>query len=751
MKQLLKNSGTINSIYYEQIQLNGPFLDVAERFAHMPGTVLLASGGDLDCAKHHILAIKPWLSFSGRRNSFQITIDDHTQHINGDPFEILRDILRTYKTDIKTASPANLNLPIQTGLFGYFSYDLKDYLEDLPCTTIDDLMLPDVCLFIPSIIIIHDIKTADTSMCVFNRKTPDGHPTLKKDLAFFQKTTSSKPNSSKTYSGSGNGFSSNVPKQQYLAAVGQIKEYIASGHIYQANLSQRFQMNFSGDTFALFKTLFENNPAPFFSYINAGNHHIISTSPERFLFRQDKRVETRPIKGTRPRGKTPFEDEALGLELQKSKKDDAELSMIVDLLRNDLGKVSEAGSVRVSKHKMLEPYKNVFHLVSIVEGILADQYDSVDLLKACFPGGSITGCPKIRAMEIIDELELTRRHIYTGAIGYISFHDTMDLSIAIRTATVYNQKIYFSVGGGVVFDSDPEDEFNETLHKGQTLMKAFQGKDQPVDNTNYAWINGAIQPLDQAVISVSDMGLLYGYGFFETIRVTNGHAKLLNAHIDRFNKTWKALFPNDIPDISWDEVISLIISKNELNQRIASVKIIATRGDTEESPYNNALIVMAKPYEHRLLQKNKSGLDIGVYPHPRQTPLAAHKTLNYLYYYLAGKWAQQTGFDEAIILNPDNTISETNTANILLIKDKKVIKPVSAYVLPGVMESAVCERLIQWGYEIESKNMHLHDCFKNYQVILSNALMGAVPVLSIDGKKLIQPTDLCATINKEIF
>jgi para-aminobenzoate synthetase component 1 len=201
----------------------------------------------------------------------------------------------------------------------------------------------------------------------------------------------------------------------------------------------------------------------------------------------------------------------------KSKKDDAELSMIVDLLRNDIGKVCKAGSVRVAEHKRLEAYQNVFHLVSIVEGRLEEGRDAIDLLRATFPGGSITGCPKIRTMEIIDELEPNRRHIYTGSIGYISFHNTMDLSIAIRTATVYNGKIFFSVGGGIVFDSDPHDEFEETIHKGRTLMEVFKGKEEKSTEQNYVWINGTLEPLDQASIPVWDQGFQYGFGFFETI------------------------------------------------------------------------------------------------------------------------------------------------------------------------------------------------------------------------------------------
>jgi para-aminobenzoate synthetase component 1 len=746
-----KHTARIKDIYQEKIEIIEPFLDFAGRFVHMPGTVLLASGGDLDCARYNILAVKPWLSFSGRNRSYKITIDDQVFDIDQHPFDILQIILNVYRKNNQTLFSQNSNMPIQAGLFGYFSYDLKDCLEELPRTSVDDLLLPHICLFAPSIIFIQDRKAATTTLCIPVRENSTGYNNLQDDMAFFQKALSEKPNPHTAYQGNNNGFTSNFKKPRYLKAVEQIKEYIASGHIYQTNLSQRFHMDFSGDTFSLFKTLFKNNPAPFFSYINAGDHQILSTSPERFLHQQRDRVETRPIKGTRPRGKTPGEDKALGRELQQSKKDDAELSMIVDLLRNDLGKVCKAGTVKVAKHKMLEAYQNVFHLVSIVEGVLADDKSSADLIRACFPGGSITGCPKIRAMEIIDELEPSRRHIYTGSIGYISFHDTMDLSIAIRTATVYKNKIIFSVGGGIVFDSDPEDEFDETLHKGQTLMKAFTGKKGKQLTKNYAWINGSIESLDQAGVPISDMGLLYGYGFFETIRVNKGEIKLFDAHMERFNKSWKALFSTHIPDISWNQVIQQVISKNNLTEKVSAVKIIATRGDQEQPPYNHSLIVLAKPYEHRLSQKKKPGLDITVYPEPRQTPLAGHKTLNYLYYYLAGKWAQQKGFDEAIILNPDESISETNTANVLLIQDKTVFKPISPHALPGVMENAICELLLQWGYSIEYLKITTKDCIKKYQVVLTNSLMGAAPVLSIDGEKLIKSTELCKLINQELL
>jgi para-aminobenzoate synthetase component I len=238
------------------------------------------------------------------------------------------------------------------------------------------------------------------------------------------------------------------------------------------NLSQRFQVDFSGSPWEFFQSLFEQNPAPFFAYIQAGDHQIVSTSPERFIQQSGQRVETRPIKGTAPRGKTAQEDATLREKLIRSRKDDAELSMIVDLLRNDLGKVCEGGSVRVAEHKRLEAYHNVYHLVSIVEGKLSSGRDRVDLLRAVFPGGSITGCPKIRAMEIIDELEPVKRGIYSGAVGYLAWNGNMDTAIAIRTAVIKDRTLHIQAGAGIVADSVPELEWKETMNKGRAIFRA---------------------------------------------------------------------------------------------------------------------------------------------------------------------------------------------------------------------------------------------------------------------------------------
>jgi len=748
--EIKKITGEIDGIHTENIELGESFLDFASRFASMPGTVILMSGGDNDCSRYHILGAKPWLTFTGRINDMEIKAEDHSFNFKADPFDTLRNILNAYRPYVRHLHGHNIQSPFAAGILGYLSYDLKDSLEELPRTSIDDLYLPQICFFAPSIIVIHDRKKEITDLFI-PRRIVSGESVLSKDLEFFKNIRASKQPLMENFSGDIDGFRSNFTKSKYINAIKQIKEYIASGHVYQVNLSQRFEMSFKGSVFALFKTLYKLNPAAFFSYINAGDHFIVSTSPERFLFWSGDRLETRPIKGTIPRGEDLDEDKKRGLELKNSKKNDAELSMIVDLLRNDLGKICKAGSVRVSEHKRLEAYKNVFHLVSIVEGILGRDRDAVDIIKATFPGGSITGCPKIRSMEIIDELEPHRRHIYTGSIGYISFHDTMDLSIAIRTATIFNKKIIFSVGGGIVFDSDPSDEYDETMHKGRTLMEVFKGKETGLSSKNYVWINGNIESIDLAKINVTDQGFLFGYGFFETIRVDKGKPQYLKEHISRFNQTWKYLFFERVPDLTWQDIIYQVIFSNGLLEETAAVKIVASKGNSESASLNFTLLVMTRPYTHRLAEKREQGLNLVVYPKPRQTPLADYKTLNYLYYLLAGEWAKKKGADEALILNPDDTISETNTANILLIKDKTFIRPVSPHVLSGVMEKVVCELLLSWGYMSESKKLCLEDLFLADQVIITNSLIGAIPVLSIDGKKLKKPTDLWMKINNAVL
>ncbi len=749
MKRLSDDLGSIAGVQTETLRQEEPFVDMAARFAHEPGTVVLLSGGELDCSRYHILGLRPWLTITGRPVETSVVIDGATRVVAQAPLDVLQTVLQGCRLNVGAATG-----PVAAGLFGYLAYDLKDGLERLPRTTIDDLGLPHLCLVAPSVIVVQDKISGTTNVhATIRRDQPAGAAKAAID-AFRQALTSSPPVPS-DFSGIGASLQSTFTRADYVAAVKRIKEYIAAGDAYQVNLSQRFEIGFAGDCFSLFRTLYHLNPAPFFAYVNAGDHQIVSTSPERFLLRSGSRVETRPIKGTRPREKAPEKDREMMAALARSPKDDAELSMIVDLLRNDIGKVCAGGSVVVAQHKRLEAYQNVYHLVSVVEGTLAKGKDSVDLIRATFPGGSITGCPKIRAMEIIDELEPLRRHVYTGAIGYISFHDSMDLSIAIRTATVIGDRLVFSVGGGIVYDSKPEEEYEETLHKGRTLMSVLQGTAErqatKTASGPWMWLNGRLMLLEQAVVPVSDLGLQYGFGFFETIRMEKGAACRLPAHLDRFNRTWSTLFGSAPPDLTWRDILGQVVEKNGLGAATAALKLLATRGDPNRSRFNGTVLVTARPYLHRLAALGATGLKLATYPHPRMTPLADHKTLNYLYYQQAGAWAWEQGADEAIILNPDRTLSETNTANLLVVAGKTVIRPQSSHVLPGVMQAAVCRRLQALGFNIESRQIHSDALMDADMVLLTNALMGAVPAVSLDGRPLSCDHSLNESINRSLF
>ena len=459
--------GRVVDIIVRQCQPPQKGVDLADLFAphrRRPYAMLLLSGGDLDCASHSIMGWDPYLVLSSKGNRIQVLRGTAAIELIGNPFEVLNDLLASL--EIPGSIPV---APFAGGGIGFLSYDLKNHLERLPTTAHDDLGLPDMVFAFPRRLVVHDRRV--NKFWDITMVWEDDRGCHLKTALEYPLVVDTEPQEFRVGK-----LRSNFTQEAYLQAVGRIREYIKSGDVYQVNLSQRFSFPLKGDPYLLLRRLFALNPAPFYAYLNCRDFVIFSTSMERFLLRQEDYLETRPIKGTRPRGGTPEEDEAQRQELVASLKDDAELSMIVDLLRNDLGKVCQARTVRVKEHKRLEAYQNVYHLVSIVTGKLRPGTSHVDILRATFPGGSITGCPKIRAMEIIDELEPQVRHVYTGALGYLGLHRNMDLNIAIRTAIVANGWGHFSVGGGVVYDSDEQEEYEETLHKGRTLFRLIEGE-----------------------------------------------------------------------------------------------------------------------------------------------------------------------------------------------------------------------------------------------------------------------------------
>ncbi len=459
--------GRIVDIEVRPYQPPRTILSLAELFTPLsrrPYAMLLLSGGDLDCAGYSIMGWDPFMVFRAKGKQITLEMGRKTEVRLGNPFTVLEDLLGA----LELPGPVPLE-PFSGGGMGFFAYDLKNHIERLPTSVVDDLGLPEVVLALPSRLVVHDRRAGKFWQIALHYEDASGRNWHPEEGEVPEIEASPNP----YHVGP---LQSNFTREAYLRAVARIREYIRQGDVYQVNLSQRFSFPLTGDSYNLFQRLFALNPAPFYAYLNCRDFQILSTSMERFLLRQGEYLETRPIKGTRPRGQTRAEDEALRQELAESLKDDAELSMIVDLLRNDLGKVCRARTVRVTEHKRLEAYQNVYHLVSIVTGQLRSEVSHVDILKATFPGGSITGCPKIRAMEIIDELEPHVRHVYTGAIGYLGLHRNLDLNVAIRTAIISRGWGHFSVGGGVVYDSDEVAEYEETLHKGRTLFRLIDGE-----------------------------------------------------------------------------------------------------------------------------------------------------------------------------------------------------------------------------------------------------------------------------------
>ena len=438
------------------------FLSCASRIArHQPAAVLLSGGAPTpdDTNRASILAWDPFLVLTSKNGLCTLRTRTESFTLKTHPLDLLDSVIAAHPPDFPLVIA-----PFSGGAVGYLAYDLKNCIEELPQNARDDLELPDLFLFWPGQLLVHDRREETLA---YLRMAPEGDPLPADESTFLHEAS---PSSSRPSFQTGP-IASNFTHDGYLRAIQRVRHYIREGDAYQVNLAQRFGFPFTGDPFSLWQKLFSLNPAPFYAFINTEDHQVLSTSMERFLMRRGDFLETRPIKGTRKRGATPEEDARLIDNLTNDPKDDAELSMIVDLMRNDLGRVCVTGSVQVTEHKRLESYQNVHHLISIVTGKIRPETTAGALLRATFPGGSITGCPKIRAMEIIDELEPHVRHVYTGSIGYLGWHGNLDLNIAIRTAVIKSGMGYYAAGGGIVFDSREQDEYEETLHKARTLFQ----------------------------------------------------------------------------------------------------------------------------------------------------------------------------------------------------------------------------------------------------------------------------------------
>jgi len=471
---------------------------VAELLSSKSGVVLLRSGlFDSPQARYSFMAARPFLTFRSFGSRCELHFGERTEVQFGNPWHLLDSLMSRYEV------LEELDLPFPLGgCFGYWGYDLKNFVEPkVPRRAVNDLELPDCHVGFYDSVVVFDHRLGKTWV-VSTGLNADGSRTEqvavervewwqrllideRKCFSAHQKETIERalpPHPGPLPWGEGDSksrpvetsISSNLTRSEFLERVERAQRYIRAGDIYQVNLSHRVAASFTSPSWQLFQNLSNVSPAPYSAYVDCGDFQLASSSPELFLRLSVSHIQTRPIKGTRPRSSDSTRDAQLTYELQTSSKEMAELVMITDLLRNDLGKVCEFGSVQVPELVRLERFPQVQHLVSTIEGRIRADVTHFGAFASCFPGGSITGAPKIRAMEIIDELEPISRGPYTGALGYLGFNRESQLSITIRTAIHKNDMAYFHVGAGIVADSSPAAEYEETLAKARGFFEALK-------------------------------------------------------------------------------------------------------------------------------------------------------------------------------------------------------------------------------------------------------------------------------------
>ena len=445
---------------FTKFKANEDALSIYSKVRGSNSFILHSSMSDKDLGRYSFIGFDPFLAIKSKNKNVFV----NGRHFIGNPIKILKKKLSFFKSIRHDGLPLYFG-----GAVGYFSYDAAHFFEKLPRNAKDDINAADIYFsFFDKSVIYDHFKKEITIVALGN-----GYDELLCQLSKIKDKImgKQKPINKKIQCGA---LRSNFSKEGYISSIKKIKEYIRAGDTFQVNLSQRLEAEISGDPLALYNELVKINPSPVSALLEFDDISIISSSPERLVRLENGIVDTRPIAGTRPRGKTKEEDLKLEKELLGSEKERAEHTMLVDLERNDLGRVCDYGSVKLTEAMTVERYSHVMHLVSNIQGKIHKSKDRFDLLKAVFPGGTITGCPKIRTMEIIDELEPNARGPYTGSLGYFNFAGDMDFNIIIRTLIMKGNKIYTHAGGGIVADSIPEEEYKETLYKAQAMLEAVK-------------------------------------------------------------------------------------------------------------------------------------------------------------------------------------------------------------------------------------------------------------------------------------
>jgi para-aminobenzoate synthetase component 1 len=469
-----KNQNVTCKLHYKKIPASVNLLAISEMFARLKSpSILGGNAAKKDADRFSYWAAEPKDVFEFRAGQKK-------------PFEKLQFALDKYKLerDYLNGLPKGI---FCGGWIGYFSYELGRYIEKLPKTTLDDLKMPLIRLCFYDRLICYD-HTEEICWLVALQlpndveKPDEKLAGLEQTLAESQKITIPSPRSADLDNIDFSQIRCNMDKDYYFMTIGKIKRYIYDGDVYQINFSQRFECDYDARPIELFHWQNHFNPSPYAAYIDAGNLHIVSASPEMFITITDGVISTKPIKGTRPRINETSVDARNFDELINSEKEQAELNMIIDLERNDVAKICKPGTRKVIQPRTIESYPTVFHAVATVAGQLYTQVSFCDILKAMFPGGSITGAPKIRSMEIIDETEPTARGVYTGSIGFLGIDGSACLNIAIRTIIIKDGFAFAQTGGGIVADSDPQAEWAETITKARALLAGINSVQRVADS-----------------------------------------------------------------------------------------------------------------------------------------------------------------------------------------------------------------------------------------------------------------------------
>ncbi len=445
-----------------RLRINGDTLTPISIFNRLKGDrkfLLESSLKHEESGRYSFIGSNPMKEYRGFEKELletDLRIKEIKRHI-GKPLDVLKTLLTITEDD-------DDDFPFTGGAVGYFGYDVIAQYESIGNQLLDDRDMPDIHLLVYETIIVYDHLKQDVT--IIHKGTDPTELTNIQEQLEIKENTSDEPLTAVV-------FTPNVTQEHYVDQVEKAKEHIRAGDIFQIVLSQRLEAPFTENPFTLYRKLRKENPSPYMFYVDFDEHVILGSSPESLLNIKGNRVTTNPIAGTRKRGATKEDDSALQNELQNDPKEQAEHRMLVDLGRNDLGRISEIGSIHLTKYMTVEKYQHVMHLVSEVCGTLKPNLHPLDALIGCLPAGTVSGAPKIRAMQLIQEFETVKRGVYGGAVGYFGFNGNLDIALAIRTFVVKNQTAYVQAGAGIVYDSNPVAEYEETMHKAKSLLEVL--------------------------------------------------------------------------------------------------------------------------------------------------------------------------------------------------------------------------------------------------------------------------------------